>query len=102
MHQFTESLHSKPHRQGACVFNNKLPPALLAEWPGSFMYYCGVTVGCEDGGGGGRGVEGGGGGTDTDCKSQRRKLTLEKKLLPPLRPELRPGAFRWRGLCSHL
>ena len=26
-----------------CVFNCDLPPALLAEWPGSFMHYCSNT-----------------------------------------------------------
>ena len=41
MHQFTVSLHSKPHTQGACVFNCNLPPALLAEWLGPFTCYCG-------------------------------------------------------------
>ena len=30
-------------RNGVCVFNSNLPPALLAEWPGSFMCYCGNT-----------------------------------------------------------
>ena len=28
---------------GACVFNCNLPPALLAEWPGSFTCYYGNT-----------------------------------------------------------
>ena len=28
---------------GACVFSCNLPPALLAEWPGSFMCYCSKT-----------------------------------------------------------
>ena len=40
MHQFTVSPHSKPHMQGAGVFSSILPPALLAEWPESFTYYC--------------------------------------------------------------
>ena len=40
MHQFTVSLHSRPHRQGACVFSCNLPLALLAEWPGSFTCCC--------------------------------------------------------------
>ena len=26
-----------------CVFSCNLPPALLADWPGSFTYYCGGT-----------------------------------------------------------
>ena len=29
------SLHAKSHTLGACVFSCNLPPALLAEWPGS-------------------------------------------------------------------
>jgi len=37
------SLHAKPHTLGACVFSCNLPPALLAEWPGSFTCYCGNT-----------------------------------------------------------
>ena len=39
-HQFTMSLHSKPHE---CTFICNLPPALLEEWPGSFTGYCGNT-----------------------------------------------------------
>ena len=45
-----------------------LPPALLAEWPGSFTCHCGNT-----------------GAEQTPNKSQHRKLTLEKKIFPPLR-----------------
>ena len=37
----TMSLHAKPHTQGVCKFSCNLPPALLAEWPGSFTCYCG-------------------------------------------------------------
>ena len=43
MHQFTVSLYSKSHTWGACGFSCNLPPALLAEWPGSFTCYCGKT-----------------------------------------------------------
>ena len=46
IHQFTVSvaIHSKSHNmQGACMFSCNLPPALLAEWPGSFMCYCSGT-----------------------------------------------------------
>ena len=39
----TMSLHAKPHTLGVCVFSCNLPPALLAEWPGSFTCYCGNT-----------------------------------------------------------
>ena len=53
----------------ACVFRCNLPPALLAEWQGSFTCHCGNT-----------GLE------RTPNKSQHTKLTLEKKILPPLLP----------------
>ena len=79
MHQVIVSLHSKPHRQGVCVFSSNLPPALLAEWPGSFTCYCGNT-----------GVDG------YRNKSQHRKLTQEKKIFPPLLPGLEPRTFRSR------
>ena len=39
----TISLHAKPNTYGVCVFSCNLPPALLAERPGSFMGYCGNT-----------------------------------------------------------
>ena len=42
MHHVT-SLHANPHTYGACVFSCNLPPALLAEWPGSFTCHCGNT-----------------------------------------------------------
>ena len=29
--------------KGVCIFRCNLPPALLAEWPGSFMLWCGKT-----------------------------------------------------------
>ena len=73
------SLHSKPHRYGVCVFSCNLPPAPLAKWLGSFTCYC-VT----------RGWNG------YWNKSQHRKLTLEKKVLPLLLPGLEPGTFRSR------
>ena len=53
-----------------------LPPALLAEWLGSFPYHCGNT-----------GVE------RTPNKSQHTKLSLEKKILPPLLPGLGFATF---------
>ena len=37
------SLHAKPHTSCACVFRCNLSPALLAQWPGSSMCYCGNT-----------------------------------------------------------
>ena len=51
----------------------------LAEWPGSFTCYCGNT-----------GVE------LIPNKSQHRKLTLEKKILPPLQQGFEPATFRSR------
>ena len=39
----TVSLNAQPHMLGACVFSCNMPPALLAEWPGSFTCYCGDT-----------------------------------------------------------
>ena len=61
-----------------------LPPALLAEWPGSFTCYCGNT-----------GVEW------TPNKSQHTKLTLEKKILPPLLPGFELATFRSRVRRSY-
>ena len=63
----TMSLQSNPHTQDACVFSCNLPPALLAEWPG-LLRSTAVT----------RGWNG------YRNKSQHRKFTLEKKILPPL------------------
>ena len=59
-----------------CAFNCKLPRALLAEWLVSFMYHCGNT-----------GVE------RTANKKQHTKLTLEKKILPPLLPGFELATF---------
>ena len=55
--------------KGVYVFSCIRPPALLEEWPGSFMCHCGST-----------GVE------RIPNKSQHRKLTLEKKILSPPPP----------------
>ena len=42
------SLHRLPWVKIVCVFRCNLPPALLAEWPGSFTCHCGNTgVGTE-------------------------------------------------------
>ena len=38
-----QSFIIKPHMQGARAFSYNMPPALLAEWPGSFACYCGNT-----------------------------------------------------------
>ena len=63
-------LHAKPHTKGACVSGCNLPPALLAEWPGSFTCCSGYTGGLKG----------------YWNESQDRRLTLEKKILPPLLP----------------
>ena len=62
------------HTQDACVFSCNLPPALLAEWQGSFTCYCSLTrrwSGYRN-------------------KSRHRKLTLEKNIHPLL-----PGIELW-------
>ena len=69
--------------KGVCVFRCNLPPALLAEWPGSFTCHCG-NAGLER----------------TPNKSQHTKLTLEKIILPPLLPGFELAIFRsrvWRS-----
>ena len=63
--------------KGACVYRCNLPPALLAEWPGSFTCHCGNT-----------GME------QTLNKSQHLRLTLKKKILSPLLPGLELSTFR--------
>ena len=79
--------HSPPwlHRvMGVCMCRCNLPPALLAEWPGSFTCHCGNT-----------GVE------QTSNKSQHKKLTLEKKILPLLLPSFKLATFQSRAWCSY-
>ena len=58
------------------MFRCNLPPALLAELPGSFTCHYANT-----------GME------QTPKKSQHTKLTLEKKILPPLLPGLELATF---------
>ena len=65
--------------KSVCVFRCNLPPALLAEWLGSFTCHCSITV-----------VEW------TLHKSQHAKLTLKKKILPPLLLGFEPTTFRSR------
>ena len=62
--------------KGACVYRCNLPPALLAEWPGSFTCHCGNT-----------GME------QTLNKSRYTKLTLEKKVLQPPLPGFKLCTF---------
>ena len=62
--------------KGACMFRCNLPPALLAEWPRSFMCCCGNTE-----------ME------RTLNKSRHTKLNLEKKILPPLLPGIELATF---------
>ena len=49
LHVFTitVSLYLKPHKYSACMFSCSLPPALLAEWPGS-LHAPAVTWGGTD------------------------------------------------------
>ena len=61
------------------MFRCNLPPALLAEWPGSFKCYCGNT-----------GVE------RTPRKSQNTKLTPEREIFPPPLPGFELATFRSR------
>ena len=68
-------------RRGACVFSCNLPPALLAEWPGSFTCYCANT------------------GVERITKSEpERKVDAgeENEILPPLLQGLEPATFRSR------
>ena len=73
-----------PHQlhwvKGVRVLNCNLPPALLAEWPGSFTCLCGNT-----------GVEW------TLNKSHHTNLTLEKKILTPTTP----AGIRTHNLSNH-
>ena len=43
MQQFIVSRYLKPHLKAVHVFSCNLPPALLAEWLGSFTHYSGNT-----------------------------------------------------------
>ena len=61
------------------MFRWNLPPGLIAEWPGSFTCHCGYT-----------------GAERAPNKSQHTKLTLEKKILPPLPPGFELATFRSR------
>ena len=71
------STHSDFVGSRAYVFRCNLPLALLAEWPGSLMCHCG-NMGMEW----------------TPNKSQDTKLTLEKKILPPLLPRFELATFQ--------
>ena len=81
--------HSQPTPtrwiEGACVLRWNLSPALLAQWPGSFTCHCG-NMGAER----------------TPSKSQHRKLTLEKKILPPFLPGLATFRSRVRRSTNNL
>ena len=58
------------------MFRCNLPPALLAECPGSFMHHCG-NIGVEQ----------------TLNKSQHTKLTVEKKIVLLLLPGFKLATF---------
>ena len=77
--------HTTMHHVTSCVFSCKLPPALLAEWLGSFTCYCGNT-----------------GWNGYRNKSQHRKSTLEKNILPPLLHGFEPATFQsWVLRSNH-
>ena len=86
MHKFTVSLYSEPHSWGAFVFSCNLPSAPLAEGPESFTCYC-SSIGL---------------GRRYRNKSQHKKLTLEKRILPPLLPGFEPETFRSRSVALPL
>ena len=67
------------------MFSCNLPPALLAEWLGSSTCYCGNT-----------------GWNSYLNKSQQRKLTMKKKILPPLLQGFEPATFQsWVRRFNH-
>ena len=68
---------SKATNIGCMHVGYNWPPSLLSEWLGSFMCHRGNT-----------------GWSRYQNKSQRRKLTLERKILLPLLPWLKPLTFQ--------
>ena len=83
-HTMPGQQHSQPTLDFICMFRCNLPPALLAEWLGSFMCRCSNT-----------GVE------QIPNKSQHTKLMTEKKILPPLLPRFKLTTFWSQVQCSH-
>ena len=71
-HTMPGQWHSQPTQlrwvKGVCMFWCNPPPALLAEWLGSFMCHCGNM------------------GVERTPNKKHTKLTLEKKILLPLLP----------------
>ena len=65
-----------------CMFRCHLPPALLAEWPGSLMCHC-CNAEAEQ----------------TLNKSQHAKLAREKKILLPLLPGLKLTTLQSQVWC---
>ena len=65
------------HKLPIIIIIINLPPALLAEWPGSFTCHC-SNMGVEW----------------ALNKSQHTKLTLEKKILTPLLPGFKLATFQ--------
>ena len=71
--------------KSACVIRCNLPPAVLAEWLGSFTSHSENT-----------------GSERTSNKSQHRKFTLGKKILPLPPPRIEPATFRlWVRRCAN-
>ena len=81
------------------VFSCNLPPALLAEWPGSFTCYLHFW---QNDRGLLRATAVTRGWNGYRNKSQHRKSTLEKKILPPLLQGFEPATFRsWVRRSNH-
>ena len=70
--------------KGVCELRWNLPPALWAKWLGSFTCHCG-NMGVEK----------------TLSKSQHTKLSLKKKVLPPLLPRFELATFQSQVRCSY-
>ena len=80
-------MQSHIRRVYTCLAVTCHPHFSVAERSGSFTCYCGNT-----GGGWGGGV-----GDGYRNKNQHRKLTLEKKILPPILPGLEPETFDYES-----
>ena len=71
------SLHAKPQKQGACLLNCNLPPALLADWSECFTCYCSNM----------------GGGTDTEVTVSTESWPWRRKLSRWYCQDLNPQPF---------
>ena len=85
MHQFTGSLYSKPHRYKVYVYS--AVTCHLHFWQNDWDLLGATAVTRRWNG--------------YRNKSQHRKLTLEKKILPPLQQGFEPTTFQSRVWCSN-